>query len=140
MINATRLGLLLFGALALASCAARSAEDDISDLFGSRLSGAELERAIGAAAAHPLGSRANPVRASMPPGQRAYLERLRCSDGNAPAFERGGSVGAGPYGTILDVYQLRCLGGQPATADVYMDMYHDHVETRPVPGFTIKGS
>ena len=23
----------------------------------------------------------------MPPGERAYLERLRCSDGNAPAFE-----------------------------------------------------
>jgi hypothetical protein len=74
----------------------------------------------------------------MPVGERAYLARLRCSDGNAPAFERAGSVGAGPYGKIMDLYHLKCLTGQPATASVYMDMYHDHVEDRPVPGFTIK--
>ena len=85
----------------------------------------------------PLGSEENPVRASGPPGQRAYLARLRCSDGSPPAFERGGSVGARPYGSIMDVYALRCAAGQPAQASVYMDMYHDHVEDRPVPGFTI---
>jgi hypothetical protein len=90
------------------------------------------------AAAFPLGSEQNPIRADMPEGQRAYLERLRCSDGNAPAFERGGNVGLGPYGKIVDVYNVKCLTGQPATASVYIDMYHNHVEDRPVPGFTIK--
>lgn len=86
---------------------------------------------------HPFGSEKNPVRASGPAGERAYLERLRCSDGNAPAFERRGSVGTGPYGSIMDVYELQCLTGEPAKALVYMDMYHRHVEDRPVPGFTI---
>ena len=89
------------------------------------------------AAYHPLGSKENPVRAAGPAGQRAYLQRLRCSDGTPPAFERRGSVGAGPYGSIMDVYELRCASGEPARAAVYMDMYHQRVEDRPVPGFTI---
>lgn len=98
-----------------------------------------MGKAIAAAAAHPLGSEQNPVRVNMPQGERNYLERLRCSDGNAPAFERGGSVGTGPFGNILDVYNVRCLTGTPATSSVYMDMYHgDYLENRPVPGFTIR--
>ena len=123
-------------AAALAGCA--TASDDGFDLYGSHLKGAKLEAAMAAASAHPLGSNENPVRSDMPLGERAYLERLRCSDGNAPAFQRSGSVGAGPYGSILDLYSLQCLTGEPKTASVYMDMYHDHVEDRPVPGFTIK--
>ena len=75
----------------------------------------------------------------MPPGQRAYLARLRCSDGTAPAFQRRGSMGIGPYGAIVDLYDLKCAAGTPATAAVYMDMYHDHVEDRAVPGFSIVG-
>ncbi len=85
----------------------------------------------------PLGSPENPVRATGPMGQRSYLARLRCSDGSPPDFERGGSVGAGPYGSIMDVYSLRCASGQPGSASVYMDLYHRHVENRPVPGFSI---
>ena len=131
--------LALAGALALTACATSS--DDDFDLFGSALKGTELESAIAAAAVHPLGSEKNPVRANMPAGERAYLERLRCSDGNAPAFERGGSVGTGPHGTIMDIYELRCLSGQPATSSVYMDMYHaDYVENRTVSGFSIKSN
>jgi hypothetical protein len=100
---------------------------------------AELKKAIAAAQAYPLGSKENPIRSDMPAGERAYLERLRCSDGNAPAFERAGSVGTGPYGGILDLYNLRCLSGQPATSSVYVDMYHsNYAEDEPVPGFTIK--
>jgi hypothetical protein len=127
---------LLVPAFALTACATSS--DDSFDLFGAHLTGPHLDAAITAASAYPLGSKENPVRSKMPAGERAYLERLRCSDGNAPAFHRGGSVGVGPYGGILDVYQLKCLSGQPATASVYIDMYHDHVENRPVQGFTIK--
>lgn len=126
--------------LLLAACStAQSGEDVLADMFAPVSAGkvAAVEAAA-ATAGHPLGSEKNPVRSSGPLGERAYLERLRCSDGNAPAFERGGSVGHGPYGKIMDVYELRCLSGQPSTASVYMDMYHGHVELRPVPGFTIK--
>lgn len=133
--------LVLAAGLALAACATTSEagdNDDLSSLFGSPLKGAKLEAAVNAAAAHPLGSERNPVRVNMPVGEHAYLARLRCSDGSAPKFERGGSVGTGPYGTIMDVYRVRCLTGQPAESSVYMDMYHgDYVENRPVPGFSI---
>ena len=107
----------------------------------SQIQGPELERRIAVAAAHPLGSMENPVRAAMPRGQRAYLQRLRCADGAAPTFGRIGNFGAGVYGNIIDGYRVRCAGGTPAETVVYMDMYHrGHVEERPVPGFTIQPS
>ena len=133
--------ILAAATLALGACATTrpaSTGDIIADMFApvppARVHAVEAKAA---AAGHPLGSRENPVRANMPDGQRAYLNRLRCSDGGAPQYDRGGSVGDGPYGKIMDVYELKCLDGQPVTASVYMDMYHDHVEDRPVPGFTI---
>ncbi len=85
----------------------------------------------------PLGARANPVRVDGPSGEHAYLGRLRCPEGDAPWFERRGSVGDGPYGRIMDVYDLWCAGGD-RSAEIYMDMYHpDHREHRAVPDFTI---
>lgn len=88
--------------------------------------------------AHPLGSLKNPIRCDGPQGQRAYLSRLRCPNGAPPNFNRGGSVGVGPYGTVLDVYQVRS-SDPDSTTDIYMDMYHHegYVETRPVEGFDI---
>ncbi|HJN60063.1 MAG TPA: tetratricopeptide repeat protein [Alphaproteobacteria bacterium] len=84
----------------------------------------------------PLGASSNPVRADGPPGERQYLMRLRCPEGDAPAFGRLGSVGEGPYGRIMDVYDVQC--GGDGSAEVYMDMYHqNHNEQRPLPGFTI---
>lgn len=101
------------------------------------LTGDDLVKAIKDADAHPLGSYKNPVRVSSPAGERAYLSRLMCADGRHAGFERGGSTGMGPFGTILDVYAVDCA--DTPTARVYMDMYHsDYVETRAVPGFTIK--
>lgn len=99
------------------------------------LKGKKLRTAIAAAQAHPLGSENNPVRAKGPEGERAYLARLRCADGNAPAFERQGSTGIGPYRNILDLYTVQCAGAAPLS--VYIDMYHKHAEPAPVPGFTI---
>ena len=61
--------------------------------------------------AAPLGAHGNPVRVDGPSGEHEYLARLRCLEGNAPKFERLGSVGEGPYGSILDVYDLRCMDG-----------------------------
>ncbi|HKU93742.1 MAG TPA: hypothetical protein VJR58_00620 [Vineibacter sp.] len=86
--------------------------------------------------AQPLGSRGNPVRVYRPQGERDHLQRLVCTDGNAPAFRRIGSFGVGPYTTIIDGYDVDCGGTKSV---VFMDMYHPgHSERRPVPGFTIR--
>lgn len=127
--------------LALAGPAAPAQADKTPErmLRGeSALQGKQLEKAIARAEAHPLGSPENPVRVSMPQGERAYLAKLRCSDGSAPAFAREGNVGIGVFGNIVDLYRLRCATGAPAEAAVYMDMYHpQHAESRAVPGFTL---
>ncbi len=84
----------------------------------------------------PLGSETNPVRCEGPRGERAYLSRLRCSDGKRPAYSRIGSFGVGPYGNILDGYRVKCEDAEEVR--VFMDMYHDgHAEREAVPGFTI---
>ena len=86
-------------------------------------------------AAEPLGANTNPVRCDMPSGQRAYLSRLRGPDGKPPRFHRVGSFGAGPYGNMLDGYEVK---SGTNTVMVFMDMYHPgYVETNAVPGFTI---
>ena len=98
----------------------------------------ELARRIKVAETHPLGSNENPVRVEMPTGQRAYLNRLRCSDGHAPTYSRNGNIGPGVYGSIVDLYVVDCGAAAPGQVEVRMDMYHaGHIEERPVPGFTI---
>ena len=83
-----------------------------------------------------LGARNNPVKADMPPGQRDYLSRLRCSDGKAPAFERQGSVGMANDGHVVDGYAVTCAGATSVV--IHMDMYHQgYQETRAVQGFTL---
>ena len=102
----------------------------------SYLQGKDLEKAIKKAEEHPLGSAKNPVRTTMPQGQRLYLSRLRCSDGKVPTFYRQGNVGEGPFGNIVDLYKVSCPGAEPLESDVYMDMYHGgFIEERIVPGF-----
>jgi hypothetical protein len=129
---------LLLAAVPVSTLAA----EDLSDLFGGGVyKGKKLEKAIAKADQHPLGSADNPVRVDMPGGQRAYLSRLRCADGKKPKFQRGGSTGQGPFGAIVDVYDVDCGDAGPGQVGVYMDMYHpDHEERRAVPGFTIVDS
>lgn len=104
----------------------------------SPLNKSDLAKQIEKAAQFPLGSKDNPVRVEQPAGERAYLARLRCADDTPPGYRRLGSIGGGPYGTILDLYEVNCDSSAPATAEVIMDMYHKgHIERRPVPGFTI---
>ncbi|WP_394730492.1 hypothetical protein [Altererythrobacter sp. GH1-8] len=119
---------------------------DIGSLFGSLFGGRnerspeETEAIAKDASFHPLGSRENPVRAERPPGQRAYLSRLRCSNLKRPKFERRGSAGMSPYGSIVDVYEVTCKKAEPAESYIYLDMYHPgHVEEEAVPGFGITG-
>jgi len=91
------------------------------------------------AASGGLGSMAEPVRADMPPGQRAYLDRLRCRDGSAPAYSRLGSMGLGQDHHVIDGYEVRCAG--QAAAMVHMDMYHPgYVENRVPAPFTLAAS
>ncbi len=72
----------------------------------------------------------------MPPGEREYLMRLRCPGGDEPEFERVGSFGRGPNGTIIDGYDVRCKDGSKSM--VFMDMYHrGYREKSAVPGFTV---
>jgi hypothetical protein len=89
----------------------------------------------------PLGSFSNPVKCQGPPGEREYLTRLICTDREGPDFERAGSVGVGPYGNILDLYEVRCSDQTDTVYSVYMDMYHEgYTEDRPIPGFEIRES
>lgn len=134
-------GIAAAGVLTITLTAQANARDDSLTrmLAGeSALQGKKLAKAIAKAEQSPLGSKANPVRVTMPEGERAYLRRLRCSDGAAPTFDRLGSTGDGPFGNIMDIYKLTCGGGQPATAEVYMDMYHGgFMELRAAPGFNV---
>lgn len=115
-----------------------TASDDLADLLGG-FRGKKLEKAIEKAEQHPLGNEKNPIRVNMPEGQRAYLARLRCSDGKAPSYQREGSIGAGPFGSIVDVYNVDCGEALPGKVSVYLDMYHpEHEENRPVSSFTIE--
>lgn len=113
---------------------------DFTEMFGGRKApaGKDLEKLIEKAQAHPLGSKENPVRADMPGGQRAYLNRLRCADGARPTYARVGSFGAGVYGRIIDGYEVLCKDSAPEKSMIFMDMYHPgHKEPAAVPGFTI---
>lgn len=129
----------LIGAAALGSPALAAGDDALARMLRgeSAMTGKKLDRAIEHAAEFPLGDRRNPVRVTMPQGQRLYLARLRCSDGQTPSFYRAGNAGFGPFGNIIDIYIVTCADGTPARSEIYMDMYHaGFMETRPVPGFT----
>jgi len=98
----------------------------------------DMIEAIAAAAAHPLGSAANPVRVGGPPGERAYIARLRCGDGSAPRIGPRADAGVGAFGTIVAAYPLDCGAAAPGQATLVMDMYHEeHSEDRAPPGFTL---
>jgi hypothetical protein len=132
---------LICSALAISAPVAAQEVNDLAammaEMGGGGLRSEKLKAAIDKAATKPLGSDKNPVRADGPPGQRAYLSRLRCADGTAPAFDRSGNIGPGIYGYIVDLYKVRC---GDTVSEVRIDMYHRHVEAQPVAGFTIEPS
>jgi hypothetical protein len=136
-----RTAVLALSALGMAAAVPAVVQaQDFTELFGGRKApaGKDLEKLIEQAQAHPLGSQENPVRADMPGGQRAYLNRLRCADGNRPTYSRVGSFGAGVYGRIIDGYEVLCKDSAPEKSMIFMDMYHPgHKEPAAVPGFTI---
>ena len=131
------IGAVLFAAPAVwAQKVPNEGRDMMREVGGGGIEGDDLKHAIEQAELNPLGSKENPVRENMPRGEYRYLGRLRCADGSRPEFERQGNVGAGIYNNIVDLFEVRCEGQAPVS--VYMDMYHDGPENRPIPGFTIK--
>jgi len=98
---------------------------------------AEEDPLIAAAAAHPLGSRENPVRVGGPEGERAYLARLRCADGAEPRIGLRADRGVGAFGSMVAAYRLECTGA--GAVELVMDMYHEeHRETRAPAGLTLQ--
>ena len=99
----------------------------------------DLREALAAAEAHPLGTMRNPVRVGGPHGERAYIARLRCSDGSPPRVGQRANAGVGAFGTIVDVYPLDCGNAAPGRFELVMDMYHEeHREDRAPAGFTLE--
>ncbi len=106
------------------------------NLFAEIGAGVSDDAAIMAAAAHPLGTLRNPVRVGGPEGERAYLGRLRCPDGQAPRIGARREAGVGAFGSVVSAYELGC-GAE--VGRVTFDMYHEeHVETRAPAGFTLR--
>ena len=96
----------------------------------------EMRQLAAAADAHPLGSLENPVRVGGPEGERAYLGRLRCQDGQAPQVGTRRDAGIGAFGSVVAAYELSCSG---QASRVVFDMYHaEHVENRAPAGFTLR--
>ena len=95
----------------------------------------EMSRMIAAADQHPLGSLENPVRVAGPEGERAYLARLRCSDGAPVRIGARREAGVDPYGSVAGAYDVSCASGD---SRIVFDMYQEeHQETRPPAGFTL---
>lgn len=95
----------------------------------------DIAEALAAAAAHPLGTLQNPVRVGGPEGERAYIARLRCAGGAAPAVGPRREAGVGAFGTVVAAYALDCGATR---FDLVMDMYHEeHREDRAPTGLTL---
>jgi hypothetical protein len=96
----------------------------------------EMRALVAAADAFPLGTLENPVRVGGPEGERAYLARLRCADGNAARIGARREAGVGAFGSVAGAYEVFC---GDAAGRIVFDMYHEeHVETRAPAGFTLR--
>jgi hypothetical protein len=112
---------------------------DVLAAVGGGNSDAELQSSIAAAAAHPLGTAANPVRVAGPEGAQAYVARLRCGDGSAAKVGARREGGVGAYGSVMQLYPVDCGAAAPGRVDLLVDIYHEeNVETRAPAGFTLR--
>jgi hypothetical protein len=72
--------------------------------------------------------KSNPIQVGGPEGfsgpasEQLYLRHLRDSQFKPCKFDRLGSVGSGPDGHILDLYEITSSDGRKY--QLYMDMYH----------------
>lgn len=136
------LTLLLFGCATQPSHQGESNDIDMRSIMTQLMDGEpqapdqlELEK-------YPLGSKENPIRVDGPAGEREYISRLICINGEPVSdSKRLGSAGVSPYGFTMDLYSIVCDSTDGAIdITIYMDMYHrDNEEKRAADGFsTIK--
>jgi hypothetical protein len=112
---------------------------DILAAASSGNSDEEIERAIAAANAHPLGTAANPIRVGGPEGARAYLATLRCADGKSPRIGAAREGGVGAFGSVLQLYPIDCGGAAPGRLELNVDHYQEeHSESRAPAGFSVQ--
>jgi hypothetical protein len=117
---------------------ASPAPRELLDAIGSGNSDAAIEQAIAAASAHPLGTLENPIRVGGPEGERAYLARLRCANGRAPAIGAKTAAGIGAYGSLVDAWPVDCGAAAPGKVSLVLDKYHaDHAEQGAPAGFQV---
>ena len=109
---------------------------DMLSAVGAGNTDAEMEQAIAAANAHPLGTAANPIRVGGPEGAQAYLATLRCADGKSPRIGAARQGGVGAFGSVLQLYPLDCGSAAPGRIELNVDLYQEeHKETRAAAGF-----
>jgi hypothetical protein len=136
------LGAFAFVATPLAAKPPREespAPRDVLADVGSGNTDAELQRAIAAAGAHPLGSLENPIRVAGPEGAQAYVARLTCADGSSAKVGPRREGGVGAYGSVVQLYPVDCGGAAPGKVNLLIDIYHEeNVETRSPAGFTLR--
>lgn len=140
MIKTLTIFTLIFTLSACASKPAKTKKDDSDDIAASlsSLFGEPKKVDQKILDKFPLGSQENPVRVNGPIGQRDYLSRLVCENNEAvSAFNREGSAGVSPFGTIMDIYEVICDTNKGVVKhEVFLDMYHpNYTETRPAAGF-----
>lgn len=110
---------------------------DLIDALSAEPLGDEIEAAIAAADRYPLGTSDNPVRVGGPEGERAYLSRLRCSDGKVPRIGTRAEAGVGAFGSLVGSYAIDCGAAAPGKISLVFDIYHEeYAETRLPPGFS----
>jgi len=112
-------------------------DEDLGNALGG-IFGEQIKPDMNEVEKNPLGSAKNPIRVSMPIGERDYLSRLICENGEkVSAFSRNGSGDLSPYGSTMDIYTVICDTNKGAMEyTVFMDMYHgNYVEHRPAHGF-----
>lgn len=139
ILLAAAAALLAAPALAKPPSEESPAPKEILAQVGSGNTDAELDAAIAAAGAHPLGSAANPIRVAGPEGAQAYVARLRCADGTNARVGQSRDGGLGAYGSIVRLYPVDCGNAAPGHVDLLVDIYHEeHVETRAPAGFSLR--
>jgi hypothetical protein len=95
---------------------------DMLSAVGAGNTDAEMEQAIAAANAHPLGTAANPIRVGGPEGAQAYLATLRCADGKSPRIGAARQGGVGAFGSVLQLYPLDCGSAAPGRIELNVDL------------------
>lgn len=94
---------------------------------------AAVQFSCASSASRFFGSRTSPIQVDGPSGERTYLNRLICPNGNPPGRARLGSY-PGRHGHMIDLFELDCCG---EIFEVHFDMYHQGQPDQALRGFQL---